>query len=182
MNWIEKFCFFKRIVPDPFIYLENPLQHIKDYERQKEHKGEIKTIYGSYFNINSKYVCQKLEELGCPQRKSLIIDFPKWLIDPELQRHFIRGYYDGDGGVYLTDVKTRGATTKMVSTFNFCISMSEIIAEQTDIQFGEPYNDVEEKNVHTIHLAGNRQIAAFLHWLYEGSIIYLDRKYNRSKS
>lgn len=159
------------------IYLEEPLYHIKDYEREKEYKDQTKTIYGSYFNINSKHICHKLEELGCPQRKSLIIHFPKWLTDPELQRHFIRGYYDGDGGVSLTDVKTRSANTKIVSTLEFCISISKIIKIGTDVQFGNPYNDVEDMNVYTLRLAGNRQIAHFLDWLYKGAIIYLDRKF-----
>jgi hypothetical protein len=160
------------------IYLEDPEQHIKNSIRKRIYKGKEKTYYSCYFNINSKYICRKLDELGCPQRKSLITTFPEWLTDPELQRHFIRGYYDGDGGVSLTDVKTRGATTKTVSTFEFCVSMSEIVMKHTDIQYGQPYNDVEDKNVYTIHLCGNRQIAIFLDWLYQDATIYLDRKHN----
>jgi uncharacterized protein (DUF433 family) len=161
----------------PLIYLEEPLQHIKDYTREKEYKGQPKTIYGSYLNINSKHICHRLYDLGCENKKSLTLKFPAWLVDPELQRHFIRGYYDGDGGVYLTNVKTRGATTKMVSTVEFCQTVREIIEEQTGILYGQPYNDVENKNVYTIHLAGNRQVAHYLDWLYESATIYLDRKY-----
>lgn len=163
------------------IYLENPLQHIKNQDRKKEYKGQEVVYYTSYFNINSKHICHKLEELGCPATKSLIITFPKWLIDPELQRHFIRGYYDGDGGVSLTDIKTRSAHTKLISTIEFCQSMAKIIEAQTKIQFGKPYNDVENKNVYTIRLAGNRKIAHFLNWLYKDSIIHLDRKYKLYK-
>jgi hypothetical protein len=160
------------------IYLENPERHIKEQDREKEYKGKEVIYHTSYFNINSKHICGKLEELGCPQRKGLILTFPQWLTDHELQRHFIRGYYDGDGGVYLTDVKTRGATTKMISTLAFCRSINTIIMTQTGIQFGEPYNDVEDKDVYTVHLAGNRQIAHFLDWLYKDATIYLDRKYD----
>lgn len=160
------------------IYIETPEQHIKDYERKKEYKGQEKIIYGSYFNINSKYICNKLYELGCENKKSLTIKFPEWLIDTELQRHFIRGYYDGDGGVSLTDIKTRGANTKIVSTLEFCESMKNIIEAQTEINFGEPYNDVKDKNVYSIRLSGNRQIVHLLNWLYKDSIIHLDRKYD----
>ena len=156
------------------IYLEEPLQHIKDQNREKEYKGQKVIYHTSYFNINSKYICHKLEELGCPAAKSLVITFPKWLVDPELQRHFIRGYYDGDGGVSLTDVKERGAHTRMVSTFEFCQSMHKIISKETGIQFGEPYNDVDDKNVYSIHLSGNRQVVHFLDWLYKNATIYLD--------
>lgn len=160
------------------IYLEEPLQHIKNQDREKEYKGQKVIYYTSYFNINSKHICHKLEELGCGQAKSLIITFPKWLIDPKLQRHFIRGYYDGDGGVSLTDIKTRSSTTKMISTIEFCKAMAKIIETQTEIHFGEPYNDVDSKNVYSIRLAGNQQIANFLNWLYKDATIYLDRKYS----
>jgi transposase-like protein len=160
------------------IYLEEPLRHIKNYTREKEYKGKYITIYGNYLNINSKHICYKLYELGCENKKSLTLKFPDWLADPELQRHFIRGYYDGDGGISLTDIKTRAAHTRTTSTLEFCQSMSKIIEEQTGIQYGAPYNDVEGKNVYSIHLAGNRQIANFLNWLYAGGTIYLDRKYD----
>lgn len=163
------------------IYLENPLQHIKNQDRKKEYKGQEVVYHTSYFNINSKHICHKLEELGCPATKSLIITFPEWLINPELQRHFIRGYYDGDGGVSLTDVKKRGATTKIISTIGFCQSIKNIIEAQTKIQFGEPYNDIENKNVYSIHLCGNRTIVHFLNWLYKNSTIHLDRKYELYK-
>jgi uncharacterized protein (DUF433 family) len=160
------------------IYLNNPLQHIKNQDREKEYKGQKVIYHTSYFNINSKYICHKLEALGCPAKKSLIITFPEWLTDPELQKHFIRGYYDGDGGVSLTDVKTRSANTKIVSTLEFCKTMSKIIELNSNIKFGEPYNDVEEKNVYSIRLSGNRQIIHFLDWLYKNSSIHLNRKYN----
>ena len=158
------------------IYLdENPEQHIKDYTREREERTSI----GSYLNINSKHICHALYNLGCENKKSLTLVFPEWLVDPELQRHFIRGYYDGDGGVYLTDIKTRGASTRMVSTLEFCQSVSKIIEAQTNIQYGEPYNckNVDGKNVYTISIAGNRQISHFLDWLYKDATIYLDRKY-----
>lgn len=163
------------------IYLEEPLRHIKNQDREKEYKGQKVIYHTSYFNINSKHICHKLEELGCPQAKSLTITFPEWLTDPELQRHFIRGYYDGDGGVYLTNIKTRTATSKIISTLEFCQSIYKIIFEQTNIEFGQPYNDVEDKNVYTIHLSGNRQVAHFLDWLYKDSIIHLNRKYDLYK-
>jgi len=160
------------------IYMENPEIHIKDYKRCKKEREKQKIRSGCYLTINSKYVCHKLNELGCVPKKSLILTFPQWLVDPELQRHFIRGYYDGDGGIYLTDVKKRGASSKTISTLEFCNSMTEIIKVQTGIQFGNPYNDVKDKNVYSIHLGGNRNIARFLNWIYKDATIYLDRKYN----
>lgn len=46
-------------------------------------------------NMFSKHMCDSLDKLGMHQNKSLILEFPD--IDKSLYRHFIRGYFDGDG-------------------------------------------------------------------------------------
>src|SRR6185503_6997190 len=58
--------------------------------------------------IDNKKICLDLNNLGCVPRKSLILKFPtpkqishKWL------RHFVRGYFDGDGFVYYNDLNRR---------------------------------------------------------------------------
>ena len=50
--------------------------------------------------IGSKEAVEDLYKLGVVEKKSLIIKFPSNIPDRFL-RHFIRGYFDGDGGVYL---------------------------------------------------------------------------------
>ena len=99
--------------------------------------------------IHSKHICQRLTELGCVNAKSLILKFPEWLIDPDLQRHFIRGYYDGDGGIHIPEFKKRHAIVRIMSTIEFCNSMRDIILLQTGISFGKPYQslNVDGKNV-----------------------------------
>ena len=51
------------------------------------------------FSINSQKLSKRLSELGAPPRKSLILKFPNKDIfkSEDLIRHFIRGYFDGDG-------------------------------------------------------------------------------------
>jgi len=48
--------------------------------------------------IGSKKVVNELKKFGIVQNKSLIIDFPK-NIPRRFLKHFVRGYFDGDGGV-----------------------------------------------------------------------------------
>ncbi|MAG12308.1 hypothetical protein CL630_00660 [bacterium] len=50
--------------------------------------------------IGSKSVVQYLKRFGIVQNKSLAIKFPK-NIPENMLRHFIRGYFDGDGCVYF---------------------------------------------------------------------------------
>jgi intein-encoded DNA endonuclease-like protein len=160
------------------IYLDDPESHIKDYSRIKSLNGNPeKEYFYSYFTIYSKYMVNVLKKLGCPEKKSLIIEWPKWLTNSELQRHFIRGYYDGVGSIYLTDVKTRGANTKIISTLDICQNISEIINANCNTNFTVP-NITENKDIYTIEISGNRQIRTMLEWLYKDATIWLDRKYN----
>ena len=117
--------------------------------------------------------------MGCVPAKSLILKFPEWLTDPELQRHFIRGHYDGDGGVHISDIRKNAVSTKITSTKEFCSSVKNVILNQTGIKFGEPRSvHKNEKNTYCIDMSGARQIENFLKWLYKDATIYLDRKYN----
>lgn len=51
--------------------------------------------------INSKYMCERLTELGCHPRKSLTLKFPtENQVPVHLLQHFIRGYIDGDGCIF----------------------------------------------------------------------------------
>lgn len=137
----------------------------------------IRETHDVYFNINSKYICEQLSKLGCTSRKSLTLKFPEWLTDPNLQRHFIRGYYDGDGGIYLSKDGSRVASTKIVASKEFLGKMSEIIKEQTGIQFGAIYDTNHNNGIYQTSICGNRIVAHFLDWLYYGSTIHMDRKY-----
>ena len=52
--------------------------------------------------IGNKHMRDSLISKGCVPNKSLILKFPSEEILPkELQRHFIRGYFDGDGTIGL---------------------------------------------------------------------------------
>src|SRR5208283_1927300 len=55
-------------------------------------------------DICNKKLCTQLEKLGIVFRKTFKIRFPTYL-DDGLVKHFIRGYFDGDG--CLTITKTR---------------------------------------------------------------------------
>ena len=49
--------------------------------------------------IGSKEMVNDLMRFGVIQNKSLVVSFPK--VPDKFLRHFIRGYFDGDGGVYI---------------------------------------------------------------------------------
>jgi hypothetical protein len=127
--------------------------------------------------INNKRMCKQLEKLGCIPNKSLTLKWPQWLIDPDLQRHFIRGYFDGDGTIYSDDEHTSFGFGIM-STNDFCTNVDRVVNEHIKVYFG--YEVPYENGITTdISVYGNRNILKLLNWLYKDATVYLERKYQK---
>lgn len=73
-----------------FIELENPLKITK-----ADNKGHTRCRVC----LSSRHLWETLNSYGCTPKKSLTLKFPNESIfkDLSLIRHFIRGYFDGDG-------------------------------------------------------------------------------------
>lgn len=123
--------------------------------------------------ISSRQICQDLIKWGCPQAKTLIIEWPEFL-HPKLFRHFLRGMWDGDGHV-------GNGPAFVVSTKNFCIELQKLI--KRIFNFGgcvyQNRTDTNNDITHCYSINGKNQLRVFLDWLYKDSTIYLDRKYNK---
>ncbi len=134
--------------------------------------------------INSKLLSEQLTKLGCVTAKSLTLTWPEWLIDPELQRHFIRGYFDGDGSLYAKKPTKTGQIDwgwQITSTKWFCSDVRHIIGKYTDVHCTLEIPDETAKNQITVGLSigGNVQVKRVLDWMYKDATIYMDRKYNK---
>ena len=57
--------------------------------------------------LNSPHLVETLISYGCTPRKSLTLKFPDFNIfkSQSLINHFIRGYFDGDGSVFISNEK-----------------------------------------------------------------------------
>lgn len=137
-------------------------------------------------NIHSVYMSNKLNELGCVARKSLILEFPQWLIGENLKRHFIRGYFDGDGSISSSKRRNRqDYVWSIISTNSFCNDVSKFINEElgthsgTKLHFGKRLTCPGNNITTTISVRGNYQILKLMNWLYKDSTIYLDRKFKK---
>lgn len=131
-------------------------------------------LFNSYrLTICNKQITNDLVSQGCVQKKSLVLQFPKLPI--ELERHFIRGYFDGDGSVgkysnklYLSLCSgSESFLAHIHSIFNRDIPKYTITAVKKDIR----------SNVYNIQKGGNPSVFAILDYLYSNSSIYLIRKY-----
>lgn len=124
--------------------------------------------------LNSKYLCLRLKNLGCPQTKSLILDFPNW-IDCNLIRHFIRGYFDGDGSIYIHQNQLH---LSIISTKSFLLHTQCHLTKNIQINSQLRYESDNNENIWTLYSGGTKQTLTFFNWIYADATIYLDRKYN----
>ena len=131
--------------------------------------------------ITSKKLKDSLINLGCVPKKSLILQFPNEIQVPkELLHHFIRGVFDGDGSVGITDRLINGKEYKeqfiqFIGSNNFIDGLSK------ELDFLTKFNTSSTNN------GNNKQIAIkskldfikMYEFLYKDATIYLHRKYNK---
>lgn len=127
----------------------------------------------------NKIFVDNLKNLGVIPRKSLILTFPYNKISNELIRHFIRGYFDGDGCISTYNKQKVTMISKILSvsllgTKDFL----DGIREYSPISFGKYIKNNGSENTLVLSTAHKKGFI-FINWLYQNSTIYLDRKYNK---
>lgn len=130
--------------------------------------------------IFSLKLYKSLVNLGYNNNKSLECIIPE-CIRENLLRHFVRGYFDGNGSVSYKKgkrypyykVRITTASKELVKTFlNIFDDLGMKNVDYTTIT----ENDVI---VHDITFNRNKDKLALLDWMYKDCSIYLDRKYNK---
>lgn len=159
------------------------LEHIYKFRKFVNITTKLNTIYKngkitSYgTSVNSKQLAENLINLGCLRKKSLIIKFPTNEQVPEnLLKHFIRGYFDGDGGF----CKNKNVVDKIKFTSGSIIFLEKLNCYIKNI-IGISHTGIyKDKRSIAYYLSINRKndILMFSNYLYENSTIHLDRKYN----
>lgn len=159
---------------------DRPLFHINERYKNTLHKNSY------VLNVSSRHMSDRLNELGCTQAKSLILKFPtEEQVPSHLIRHFIRGYFDGDGCYTISTPKTRTtpqSSASIVSTEDFCISVGRIIDRFLHLNYKitKRFKD-SETSTRSIVISGNHQAYKFIKWLFSNATIYLKRKFNKFK-
>ena len=125
-------------------------------------------------NINGIDFVNDLISHGCVQAKSLILQSPIG-VPKELQNHFIRGYFDGDGCVaYYPDYKSFSygimGTPELLSYIKNCL--------------GDEFKNIRvyktKSKAYQIDIKGRNKIEIFHNYIYKNKSIFLDRKYQKS--
>jgi hypothetical protein len=130
--------------------------------------------YSSKIVIESKYMSKRLSSLGVIQAKTHTLEFPK--LDKELIRHFIRGYFDGDGCITYGKKLNKNATISFVS----CVKFLNGIDNNIDVKFSytKRHKDRDDE-ILNLSSGGICNIMKIYDYLYKDSNVYMVRKKNK---
>lgn len=116
-------------------------------------------------------------------------DFNIPSIDPKLHSHFIRGYFDGDGSVYLDRGKYLRWNIASI-TKTILLEIQEILKKEgievrfsTEVRKGKNLNalgrySTEYKNMHRIKISNKENLLKIYNYLYADATFYIKRKRN----
>lgn len=160
---------------------EKDFEHLKKFKNSISYGGGIKTKVIKYKDktyvakrivISRAEFCENLIKNGCVENKTFKIKFPD--ISENLHRHFIRGYFDGDGFIYINNKNKIMAGFTGLDTF-----LCEIYDK---MKLNAPKRIYEDRrrnsSIKDMKFIGKYALE-LLNYLYRDSKIYLDRKYNK---
>lgn len=116
-------------------------------------------------SLHSKHLVLSLAEWGLVPKKSLILEILK-PIPLEVQRHFVRGVWDGDGYVGHRNFNlTSGSEV-------FLTQIQEMIYQNTRVRL----TMIKPKGRNFQHLQGGKTTVKAIQWIYQDAYPVLDRK------
>lgn len=147
------------------------------HDKVRINKTNFENCFRCRLTLIDKHFAQRLINLGCVERKSCILTFPELSIfsNQKLIRHFIRGYFDGDGCISYADKTHTKPCVSVLGTKDIC---NKIIEYTLKVPAKLYPNSKKNPIVKTYSTAGAKSLA-FMYILYYNSNIYLDRKYQR---
>ena len=154
----------------------NSNHNIKEQTRlSKFPNGTEKILTSCILRITSIKMFNDLLKCGCIPNKSLILKFPSNKILPcYLLNHFIRGYFDGDGSISISN---RNKQFTMLGTQNFLEWVRRILIKKCNLS--NTSAAVCKKNkIYYLHYGGNIQINRIKYFLYKNASVWMDRKKN----
>lgn len=142
-------------------------------------KSKIREI--ATISFHSKKMCSDLNKLGCTQRKSLTLKFPK--IEEKFIFSFLRGYIEGDGWICGNKINDGRCPFNVgfVATKEFLEYLFSFLIKY-DYNFCIYQNKNWKKgiNLYAARLSNRSKVIEFLEKIYENcNNLYLDRKYNK---
>lgn len=165
------------ISPDARIFVP---QKRKLFDKKTGGVYDRKDLFG--IDIYSKPICDSLTKHGVGKNKTYLqINIPK--MNDDLIRHFIRGYFDGDGCLTWTVLGQNTSRPNLIRGHVFFTSKTETLLKDIQEYFlknGILCNILHEvkKEVYSLRVSRG-QLPKLFKLFYEDSNFYLKRKYEK---
>lgn len=134
--------------------------------------------------ICSKKLVSSLVKLGFDNHKTYTLDFDFSNIPQELLKHFLRGYFDGDGTCNITRGPSGKICYHVVCTGSTIMmkKIEDIIKKEINGINTEVFPPKKERPwTSVVRVNGKEWFECFNNYLYKDATIYLYRKYKRYK-
>lgn len=127
--------------------------------------------------IYSSIMCESLERLGFTNRKSFDCKMPT--LNPVLIRHFIRGYFDGNGCVCFNKEKYSFNVDFTLSSLEMRNAILDLFASLNISYINNDKLSSTGTMIYRPSIRYNKDKILFLKYMYDNCSIYLDRKYQK---
>lgn len=151
------------------------IEKFRDFMKIKNKISYRKNTNSYRISFRSIKCKEDLINKGCVPNKSLTLSFPNnEKVPSNLIRHFIRGYFDGDGWFTNTDSCFQ---VGIIETEGFIKGFLNVV---NDINKTCKIFDVHREDGAKKYIFGAySDVLFFLNWIYKDSKIYLSRKYEK---
>jgi len=138
------------------------IKDIKSYVTVGDKKYESEC---STFSIYNTKIVSDLYRHGCVNNKTFKIKLPN--LKEDLIRHFIRGYFDGDGCISIP------TNIKILGNEEFISSLQKLLCEK--LNSSRVYNYKNGK-IRSLIISNIKDTICFMNYIYQDSNIFLERK------
>ena len=151
---------------------------VQQFKKELQTEAPIRRIekpWDAYIlEVSCQKLCNHLCNQGCVPNKTRVIQVPN--LRKDLYRHFIRGFFDGDGCLQLNEKIYHCIFNLTSASLQFLEQLRPIITAKAKTNGGIQ----KEKKYDVWHLHyGGHQVVQIMDWLYEDSHFYLKRKYDK---
>jgi intein/homing endonuclease len=163
---------------------QSDFNHLKKFNKSLQGNIEVGKRSRERFNkINNMafirvYCREMVEDLirhGCIPNKTFNIEFPN--LEPSLIRHFLRGFFDGDGSIFRRNTSPHLYANFTSASLTFLNKIREILYAE-----GVTSYIISDRNHYQLGITSINSSLVFLDYIYKDANIYLDRKYEMYKN
>ena len=150
------------------------------YVPQREDSDNWNIAYR--INFSSKLLCESLKQYGIYPNKSLTYkDMPN--MNSDLMRHYIRGYFDGDGSLWKSTCTSNYKyhydrwTLSIIATENKCYNLQQYFKDTIN-EKGHISNS-KTLEMKYIKFDSRRALTKIYNLLYTNATCYMNRKHDK---